>query len=145
MSGGYLSFSAPNLRATPIAKISTDDQQIFVPLATRLAELYRAKDEADTNFRQIIMTTLELPSWPRTNNDWWSFDATTFIGNFRRRFTTAQVEDLMGAHSKHSAVVNPMAEEILKATREVDQRFYKIFKLTAEEIKEVEAMEFAVL
>ena len=63
MEGGYLGFSSPNLRCTPIKRISLEDQQRLVHPADRLTELYRERAEADNLF------SLEISRWPEYAHD----------------------------------------------------------------------------
>lgn len=143
MSGGYLGFSAPNLRCTPILEMSAKDQEWFVKPTERLAVLYREKREADDKFKSVIRTTFELPSWPQANSAWWDHEAPVFIANFRRRFRTAQVEDLMESHAKHAAIMTGRVAEIVKLNMHIDRAFYRLYGLTRKEIATVEAMEFS--
>ncbi|GFM17878.1 type I restriction-modification system methyltra nsferase subunit [Mycobacterium sp. PO1] len=145
MAGGYLGFSAPNLRCTPIKRIDTDAQESFVKVASRLSALYRERAEADDAFKTLIKTTFGLTSWPTANGAWWSLESPAFVSNFRRRFNISEVEDLMGAHAKHGAVVGEKVAEIAKLTQQIDRSFYKLFGLTRREIELVEAMEFTIL
>lgn len=107
--------------------------------------LYREKAEADDAFKTLIKTTFGLTSWPTANSAWWSLESPAFVSNFRRRFNTSEVEDLMGARAKHSAVVGQKVTEIVKLTQQIDRSFYKLFGLTRREIETVEAMEFTYL
>ena len=143
MAGGYLGFSAPNLRCTPIMKISIADQEQFVKPAAQLSTLYREKMEADEKFKTLVKTTFSLSSWPVANSEWWLLDAPSFVTNFRKKFKTTQVEDLMGSHAKHTAIVGDKVAEIVKINQQIDRGFYKLFNLTRREIALVEAMEFS--
>ncbi|WP_100464788.1 Eco57I restriction-modification methylase domain-containing protein [Mycobacteroides abscessus] len=145
MAGGYLGFSAPNLRCTPIKRVDINAQEPFVKPATRLSALYREKAEADEILKTLIKTTFELTSWPTANGEWWAMESPVFISNFRKRFSTSQVEDLMGAHAKYATVMNEKVSEILKLNQQIDRTFYKLFGLTRREIELVEAMEFTYL
>lgn len=145
MSGGYLGFSAPNLRVTPIKKIDLDAQEPFVKPAAKLSTLYREKVEADDKFKTLISTTFGLTSWPTANSEWWSLESPAFVTNFRKKFKTAEVEDLMESHTKHSAILEEKVSEIVKLNQQIDRGFYKLFGLTRREIATVEAMEFDYL
>lgn len=145
MEGGYLGFSSPNLRCTPIKEIDLADQHQFVGPADRLAELYRHRAEAGNLFTTLIKTTFDLTTWPKANLTWWTLEATDFIRNFRKRFTTDQVEDLMAAHGRHSKIVGDMVVEIIKVNHQIDRSFYKLFDLSRREIDLVEAMPFSYL
>ncbi|BBY84170.1 Eco57I restriction-modification methylase domain-containing protein [Mycolicibacterium pulveris] len=145
MEGGYLGFSSPNLRCTPIKQIALEDQERLVVPANRLRELYRERAEADDFFRKLIKTTFGLTTWPNANIPWWTLEATDFVRNFRRRFTTDQVEDLMAAHNRHSKIVGDMVTEITKLNQQIDRSFYKLFGLTRREVGMVEAMPFSYL
>lgn len=144
MSGGYMGYSSPSLRCTPIKKIPVDDQQKFVDIARELTELYKKKDDADHKFRSIVTTAVDIRSWPGTNSEWWELDAKTFIGNFKKKFNTSEVEDLMDVHDKHKSKVKKLAHRINMLTHRADLRFYELFALTRKEVGTVEAMEFAV-
>jgi hypothetical protein len=145
MEGGYLGYSAPNLRSTPIKRIDLHDQQCFVDPANRLAQLYRDHAEADNFFKTTIKTTFDLRSWPNANLGWWALEATEFIKNFRKRFNTGQVEDLLTAHAKHSKIVGDRVAEIIKLNLQIERQFWKLFGLTRREIGLVVAMPFSYL
>lgn len=145
MAGGYLGFSAPNLRVTPIMRIELKDQEPFVKQTSRLSVLYREKAEADEKFRTLIKTTFGLASWPNANGEWWEIESPEFVKNFRKKFKTAQVEDLMDSHAKHKALITKKVDEIMKISHQIDRAFYKMFNLTRREIALVEAMEFSYL
>lgn len=145
MEGGYLGFSSPNLRCTPIKEIDLEDQHQFVRQTDLLADLYRQRAEADYLFRTLIKTTFDLTTWPNSNQTWWTLETTEFIRNFRRRFTTDQVEDLMAAHGRHSKIVADMVGEIIKINHQIDRTFYKLFDLTRREVELVEEMPFTYL
>jgi hypothetical protein len=145
MAGGYLSFSAPNLRCMPIKKIDLELQEPFVKPVSQLSTLYRERAEADDKFKALIKTTFGLTSWPKANGEWWSLASSPFITNFRKKFKTADVEDLMDAHAKHAAAMGKKVAEIVKLNQQIDRGFYKMFGLTKREIELVEAMEFSYL
>lgn len=145
MEGGYLGFSAPNLRCTPIKPIDAEEQGKFVAPANRLSALSRECAEADDLFKKLVKTTFNLSTWPQANNAWWAVEATDFVGNFRRRFNTNQVEDLMAAHGRHSKIVGGLVTEITKLNQQIDRGFYKLFGLTRREADLVEAMPFRYL
>ncbi|WP_006247148.1 Eco57I restriction-modification methylase domain-containing protein [Mycolicibacterium tusciae] len=145
MAGGYLGFSAPNLRCTPIKKVDPEAQEPFVKPANRLSVLYREKLETDDTFKTLIKTTFNLTSWPTANAEWWTLESPAFISNFRSRFNTSQVEDLMGAHAKYASMMAEKVAEIMKLNQQIDRAFYKLFGLTRREVELVEAMEFSYL
>lgn len=118
------------------------DQQWFVEPVNRLAQLYREHAESDNFFKTTIKTTFDLRSWPNANLGWWALEATDFIKNFRKRFTTGQVADLLTAHAKQSKIVGDRVAEIIKLNVQIDRQFWKLFGLTRREIELVVAMPF---
>lgn len=142
MAGGYLGFSAPNLRCTPNKQIDTDAQEPFVKPASPLSVLYREMAEADDAFKTLIKTTFGLTSWPTANGAWWSPESPAFVSNFRTRFNTWEVEDLMGAHVKHGAVIGEKVAEIVKLNQQIDRSLYRLFGLTRREVELMGVMEF---
>ncbi|WMM74454.1 N-6 DNA methylase [Rhodococcus pyridinivorans] len=144
MSGGYMGYSAPNLRCTPIKALSLEDQQPFVDIAQELSTLHEEKAQADHRFRAIIRHSVAIESWPGVNNEWWAQDVNDFIRGFKKRFKTDEVEDLMNAHGKHAPNVAKIDARISLLNRKADKLFYAEYGLTRAEISKVEEMVFAV-
>ncbi|MFI8696751.1 Eco57I restriction-modification methylase domain-containing protein [Dietzia maris] len=144
MSGGYMGYSAPAMRCTPIKKLPPEDEKQFLDIAKELENLYSAKYDADRKFRSIVTMAAGLKSWPGTNANWWELEVENFIANFKKRFKTSQIEDLMDAHGKHAPEVQTTARRIKTLTHRADLRFYDLFDLTRTERARVEAMNFTI-
>lgn len=144
MAGGYMGYSAPALRCTPIKRLSSEDEQQFVDIGRELEALCGQKYDADRKFRSIVTMSADLKSWPGSNAQWWDLEVEDFVANFKKRFKADQVEDLMDAHSKHAPGVKSTSRRIKLLAHRADLRFYELFDLTRTERARVEAMEFAI-
>lgn len=139
MQGGYLLYSAPNMKNTPIKRIDPADQVVFVNAAARLQVLHQSLRETDQKFRQIIRAGLGIEKLVPKLNRWWTVDFQAFAKLAKTSaLTLEQNEQLMELLAKYTASMLVIDNEITQVTRTVDQSFYQLFGLTDNEITDVE-------
>lgn len=139
MQGGYLLYSAPNLKNTPIKKIDAADQKPFVEAAKKLMTIRPMFIESDYRFRKLVTVGFGLTSWPNKLNKWWQLEFAEFakiVG--KKKLTLKQHDDLLDLYDKYRSKLATIEAEMVMLTDGIDQGFYKLYGLTAAEIAKVE-------
>lgn len=143
MNGGYLLYSAPNLRATPIPMAKDEDQQIIADKAQLVAK--KSEELAATNdkFKRFVLNEVGTTSWPRKLGRWWELDFFEFAKILKYKGTPMQKEGLKEYFDEYLVKVSALDADINRRAREIDRKFYEIHELTIQEIERVELTRFS--
>ncbi|WP_341718857.1 DNA methyltransferase [Micromonospora sp. FIMYZ51] len=137
MAGGYLLYSAPNLRNTPIKRITLDEQARFVDAARRLQELYQALNETNDRVRTLLTVGLQASKLPTRLGSWWRLDFPEFVKSLKVKVSFEQSEQLLALFQKYAPRLTGLEDDIKQIRDAVDFWFYEIFELTAAEVAEL--------
>jgi hypothetical protein len=154
MSGGYLLYSAPNLRNTYVKQITNESQQPFIEKADKMLELNQQLQEKKNKFLNRIKDNLATPvatmghdpltmtiKISKKLDAFYNYDFKTFIAELKKQkiklSLTQQVEwdDFFNGYKTE---INQLQVEIYTTDKEIDQMVYELYELTEEEIKIVE-------
>lgn len=138
MAGGYLLYSAPNLRNTCIKKVSIQEQKIFVELSQRMTNSQSALATKNSNFKKVIGAEFSIEKWSTKLNKWWTLDFSNFVKALKVNLTLAQKDELLQLFEKYRKECADLDAQIQKTDAEIDQIVYKLYNLTPDEIATVE-------
>lgn len=138
MSGGYLLYSAPNLRNTRIKKIHINEQKPYAEFARTLAESYSELQILNNNFKNLIRAEFNVDKWPTKLNKWWTKNFVEFIAGIDRNLSITQKDELLQIYEKYKKTCLELDSKITATQKEIDYSLYKLHGLTLEEVAIVE-------
>ncbi len=139
MNGGYLLYSAPTLKNTPIKQVSAEEQGRFVELASTLAELHASLIKTDARFKKFAKQETGVAVWPRKFNKWWDVDYFDMLKGLKSKMSVQKKDELQEYFEGYQAKMQEIVDGVDAAQAEVDALFYSMFGLSSEEIDFVEA------
>ncbi|MEU7970815.1 DNA methyltransferase [Micromonospora sp. NPDC049089] len=137
MAGGYLLYSAPNLRNTPIKHIDLNAQVRFVDAARRLQELHRALNETNDRVRTLLTVGLQASKLPSRLGSWWRLDFAEFAKSLKLKLSFQQTEQLLALFQKYAPILVGLEDDIAQLEAAIDLWFYELFELTSAEVGEL--------
>lgn len=138
MQGGYLLYSAPNLRNTPIKVIGREEQEMFVVAGTDLQSLHEEINQTTSRAETLITVALTPSSIRARMGRWWRLDFQQFVGGFRAKPSPKVAGDLLDVFNEYAPVLCALDDRVATIDRVVNQGFYELFELTPSEIAIVE-------
>jgi type I restriction-modification system DNA methylase subunit len=141
MSGGYLLFSAPNLKNTQIYRASENQQFPFIKKADQMFSLNNELLEVSQKFQRALEREFGLVSLPKKLQDWYLLSFAEFIKELEKKKVKlslsqkAEWEDYFLQESKKAL---ELKTNIDTTDKEIDQMVYELYGLTEEEIEIVE-------
>ncbi|MEX5265964.1 Eco57I restriction-modification methylase domain-containing protein [Kocuria sp. CPCC 205231] len=138
MNGGYLLYSAPNLKNTPIKQISLDEQQLFVELGQKLTELHRSLIKTDTRFKTFAREEAGIAAWPRKFNRWWEVDYFDLLKGLKSKMSVQKKDELQEYFDGYQTKMKEIVETVVSVQARVDAKFYSMHGLSEDEIQRVE-------
>lgn len=141
MNGGYLLYSAPNLRNTPIPKIDVEEQKQVGTWATSLQQKRQEQIALEDKFKRFVMDEagVGITAWPRKLTKWWELDFFDFVKALKYAGSPRQKEGLSEYFEEYKADVSGLVTEVNALAASIDKRFFELHELTGEEIKRVKA------
>lgn len=141
MSGGYLLFSAPNLKNTNIY-LATDNEQLrFTELANKMAKFNIELVDQSQKFQRTIQRKFELEELPKKLQDWYKLSYPEFIKELAKKkiklslSQEAEWEDYFLQEQKKALTLK---QQIETTDKEIDKMVYELYGLSKEEIEIVE-------
>ncbi|MCW2121163.1 TaqI-like C-terminal specificity domain-containing protein [Flavobacterium sp. 7A] len=156
MSGGYLLFSAPNLKNTKIKKISLPKQEAFIPKADLMLTVNKELQEKNNKFTNYLKGQFQLEKLSKKLQKWYELSFADFIKEVNKAIKTNNKEllknnmqavkeltkldemDWMEVFETKKAEAQTLKQQINATDREIDAMVYELYGLTAEEIAIVE-------
>lgn len=143
MSGGYLLFSAPNLKSTFIKQIEIKQQEIFIRRAKDMLSLNKDLQLVSSKFHRSIQREfpVELEKLPRKLQNWYELSFADFVKELKKKkiklslSQKAEWEDYFLAEQQKAL---DLQGQINATDKEIDQMVYELYGLTEEEIEVVE-------
>ena len=134
MSGGYLLYSAPNLRSTFIKKIPVILQKPFEDLAIEIAQsknkLHKLISQITTLIRHEFNLGIEVDKIANL----WNVTFEDFIKKLRlTKLPLTEKDDLLQLWNKYIPQLQELDAEIQKISREIDEMVFDLYGLTMEE------------
>ncbi|WP_162127728.1 Eco57I restriction-modification methylase domain-containing protein [Flavobacterium phycosphaerae] len=146
MSGGYLLFSAPNLKNTKIKKISKTEQLTFIEKADLMLTLNKSLQEVSGKFSKYLSGQFKLEKLSGKLEKWYEQSFEDFIKEISKAvkanggtpLTKKDEFEWMELFEDKKKEAQSLKTQIDKTDKEIDQMVYALYGLTEEEIKIVE-------
>ena len=152
MSGGYLLYSAPNLKNTYIKEVSKENQHPFVEKASKMLNLNKQLQEKKNNFLNrakdnlgaIAPTMGHVPLQIKISKKletFYNYDFKTFVAELKKqkvKLSLTQQVEWEEFFIPYKTEINQLQDEINKTDKEIDKMVYKLYELTDDEIKIIE-------
>lgn len=141
MSGGYLLFSAPNLRNTSIKEIEKEKQTPFVHMAELMTVNHTEFLKLKSSFEIHLQTKFGQENLSNKLQKWYELELTDFLKELQKakiKFTLSEESEWLQYFSEQKQKAQTLKSEIDKTDREIDRMVYELYGLTEEEIKIVE-------
>ena len=142
MSGGYLLFSAPNLKNTYIKKISLEKQKPFIEKADLMFSFNKELQEVLGKFQRALQREFSLESLSKKLQNWYELSFADFLKELSKAKVNlslsqkAEWEDYFLAEQQKAVSIK---SKIDQTDKEIDQMVYNLYGLTKEEIEIVES------
>lgn len=147
MSGGYLLYSAPNLKNTYIKNIDVIHQESFIELSGQVSLLIDNYNLLKNSFLDYIKLTFQVENVTKKLINWSDYGFSDFINEINKLIKnngeeklskTEEIEWLEVFNVKSFEALN-LKTEIEKILNQIDHMFYKMYNLTQQEIEIVES------
>ena len=148
MSGGYLLFSAPNLKSTFIKPTKLNLQTDFKYEYNQISTFKKDLQEVSSKFQRSILRKFpdELEKLHKKLQNWYELNFADFIKEFNKKLKSkgfkplglkkeAEWEDYFLAEQEKAM---ELKTQIDQTDKEIDQMVYELYGLTDEEIEIVE-------
>lgn len=141
MSGGYLLFSAPNLKNTYIKKISLEKQKPFIEKADLMFSFNKELQEVLGKFQRALQREFSLETLSKKLQNWYELSFADFIKELSKQKVNlslsqkAEWEDYFLAEQQKAVSIKSKIDQTDAA---IDQMVYNLYGLTEEEIEIVE-------
>lgn len=141
MAGGYLLFSAPNLRNTYIKRISIDKQNPFIQLSQNLQKKSTDLNITLSRFSTFFSNSIEIEKLTRKLENWHELNFTDFIKELNKVLKKAGGAPLakkdefewleLFEDNKKKAL--DLQTQITQTEKKIDTMMYDLYGLTQEE------------
>ncbi len=141
MSGGYLLYSAPNLKNTYIKNISKEGQQPFITLSDTMFSLNAQLQENRNRFLRRLSDNIEGVRITTALQTLDQMDFTTFVAELKKqkiKLTLPQQDEWEDYFRQYADVCHQLTDQIAATDREIDLRVYHLYKLTYDEVLTVD-------
>ena len=141
MSGGYLLYSAPNLKNTYIKKASLKTQQPFIQKADEMLSLNKELQQINQKFQNTIKRKFDLVELPSKLQHWYLLSYTNFIkelANKKIKLSLSDEADWEAYFIQQSTIVLDIKAKINATDKAIDTMVYELYNLTEAEIEIVE-------
>ena len=141
MSGGYLLYSAPNLKNTYIKDISTEDQQPFVVLADKMFSLNSQLHEKRSRFLRRLTENIEGVKITTALQTFDQMDFAAFVAELKKqkiKLTLQQQDEWEDYFRQYADACHQLTNQIAATDREIDLRVYHLYSLTYDEVLTVD-------
>ena len=141
MSGGYLLFSAPNLKNTYIKRIPLFDQQPFIELADKMLTLNKDLQAKRARFLRRLQDNLLEVKITGTLETFDSLDFAGFVAELKKqkiKLTLVQQDEWEEYFNAYKTECLSIKTEIENTDKEIDKMVYELYGLSEDEVKVVE-------
>ena len=136
MSGGYLLYSAPNLKNTYIKVVALDAQQPFITLADTMLTLNKQLQEKRSRFLRRLTENLEGVKITSALQTFDQMDFAGFVAELKKqkiKLTLVQQDEWEEYFNQYREACNQLSAQIAQTDNEIDQRVFDLYGLTQEE------------
>ena len=143
MSGGYLLYSAPNLKNTYIKVVALDAQQPFIALADTMFSLNKQLHEKRSRFLRRLSENMEGVKLTTALQTFDQLDFTAFVAELKKqkiKLSLTQQDEWEDYFNQYAQACQQLKSQIAQTDKEIDQRVYDLYGLTEEERQTIESM-----
>ena len=136
MSGGYLLYSAPNLKNTYIKVIPIDAQQPFIALADKMLSLNSQLQEKRTRFLRRLNENFEGIKITTALQSFDQLDFKGFVAELKKqkiKLTLVQQDEWEDYFNQYRQACQELSEQIKATDNEIDNKVFDLYGLTQEE------------
>jgi type I restriction-modification system DNA methylase subunit len=146
MSGGYLLYSAPNLKNTKIKSLNEELQKPFVTMANLITDLLGNFQNISNKFSKYVREKYNLEKLPGKLEKWYLLEFADFIKELNKALkvvneiplTKKDEFEWMELFEDNKKKVLELKTQIDQTDKEIDRMVYELYGLTDEEILIVE-------
>jgi type I restriction-modification system DNA methylase subunit len=141
MSGGYLLYSAPNLKNTYIKAIPVDAQTPFITLADTMLSLNSQLQEKRSRFLYRLNENFEGIKVTTALQTFDQLDFKGFVSELKKqkiKLSLVQQDEWEDYFNQYRQACQELSEQIKVTDNEIDQRVFDLYGLTSEEREIVE-------
>ena len=146
MSGGYLLFSAPNLRNTYIKRIPIDKQKPFIQLSQGLQKKNNDFNIILSRFSSFFSNSIGIEKLTRKLENWHELNFADFIKELNKAIkqvgntplTKKDEFEWLELFEDNKKKAQELQNQITQTEKEIDNMVYELYGLTQEEIEIVE-------
>lgn len=136
MSGGYLLYSAPNLKNTYIKVIPIDAQQPFIALADKMLSLNSQLQEKRTRFLRRLNENFEGIKITTVLQTFDQLDFKGFVAELKKqkiKLSLVQQDEWEDYFNQYRQACQELSEQIKATDNEIDNKVFDLYGLTPEE------------
>ena len=141
MSGGYLLYSAPNLKNTYIKVVALNAQQPFIALADTMFSLNKQLQEKRSRFLRRLSENLEGVKLTTALQTFDQLDFTAFVAELKKqkiKLSLTQQDEWEDYFNQYAQACQQLKSQITQTDKEIDLRVYLLYGLTYDEVKTVD-------
>jgi len=142
MSGGYLLYSAPNLKNTYIKNISINEQKPFIEKADLMLNLNNEFYEKKNKFFNRIKKSFGLETLNKKVNSFYTLEFNDFIKEIeklgKKKLSLKEQDEWEDYFNEYKKDLSNLKDEIEKTDNKINKRVYKLYGLSKDEIKIIE-------
>ncbi len=143
MSGGYLLYSAPNLKNTYIKSVPIESQQPFITLADTMLTLNKELQSKRGRFLRRLSENVEGVKITSALQTFDQLDFKAFVAELKKqkiKLSLTQQDEWEDYFNQYAEACQQLKTQIAATDGEIDQRVYELYGLTEEEISIVEGV-----
>lgn len=141
MSGGYLLYSAPNLRNTYIKHVARESQQPFIALADTMFTLNSQLQQKRQRFLHRLEESLGVQKITAALERFDEDDFAALLAELKKQkisLTLVQKDEWEDYFTQYKAACNALTAQIAATDKEIDRMVYQLYGLTEDEISIIE-------
>jgi type I restriction-modification system DNA methylase subunit len=146
MSGGYLLYSAPNLKNTYIKEISIENQLPFIDLSSNVLALNNELIKISYKFQNYLISNCSIEILTRKLQNWYKLTFAEFITELNKAIKTAGQTPLtkkdefewLDLFEENKTKAQTLKSQIATTEKAIDKMVYELYSLSEEEINIVE-------
>ena len=130
-----------DVRNLPLVNIPLEKQQPFIEKADKMLSLNRELQDLSQKFQRMLLRKFDLEKLSTKLQEWYLLDFSDFIKELKRlkvKLSLSQESEWEEYFLEEKSKAIAVDSEIKNTDKEIDSMVYKLYDLTAEEIKIIE-------
>jgi hypothetical protein len=142
LAGGYLAINKSTIEKLPIIEVSAENQKPIIEMANLMIELNEELYSKKRKFISLINSNFDLDTKSRKLETFYNLTFEDFTREVERligdNLSLEQKEEWFDFFEKYKKELLNLIDDIDKTNRKIDDKVYKLFGLSEEEIKTLE-------